>query len=145
MTLPETDLARVRRWVEARSARQSERARDQIRYELDVDDRAVTILECWPPWRADFGPEWTRFPIARLQYTKARREWRIYWRERNLEFHSYKSHHRQPTSRRSSPRSTRTPPASAVADHVATGPPPLNLRGEIQGGPPFGVTSGVIL
>jgi hypothetical protein len=75
--------------VEARSARLSERARDQIRYELDVDDRAVTILECRPPWRANFGPEWTRFPIARLRYTKARREWQIYWRDRNLKFHAY--------------------------------------------------------
>ncbi|MCB1258230.1 MAG: hypothetical protein KDB26_14055 [Microthrixaceae bacterium] len=65
--LPETDLARIRRWVEARAARLPERARDQIRYEIDVDDRAVTILECRPPWRADFGTEWTRFPIARLR------------------------------------------------------------------------------
>ena len=63
-----------------------ERARDQIRDELDVDDRAVTMLECRPPWRADFGTEWTRFPIARLRYTKTRREWQIYWRDRNLKW-----------------------------------------------------------
>src|SRR4051794_23246093 len=56
--------------------------RDQIRNEIDVDDRAVTILECRPPSRADLGPEWTRFAIARLRYTKARREWHIYWRDR---------------------------------------------------------------
>lgn len=41
------------------------------------------------PRRADFGTEWTRFPIARLRYTKARREWQIYWRDRNLKFHAY--------------------------------------------------------
>ena len=89
MTLPETDLARIRRWVDARNARLPERVRDQIRNEINVDDRAVTILECRPPWRADFGPDWTRFPIARLRYTKARREWQIYWRDRNLKFHAY--------------------------------------------------------
>jgi hypothetical protein len=89
VSLPETDLARVRRWVDARNARLSERARDQIRNEIDVDDRAVTILECRPAWRADLGTEWTRFPIARLRYTKARREWQIYWRDRNLKFHLY--------------------------------------------------------
>ena len=89
MTIPETDLARIRRWVDARAARLSERARDQIRYEMDADDRSVTILECRAPWRADFGPEWTRFPIARLRYTQTGREWQIYWRDRNLKFHAY--------------------------------------------------------
>jgi hypothetical protein len=37
--LPETDVARVRRWVADRNERLPERARDQIRYELDVDPR----------------------------------------------------------------------------------------------------------
>jgi len=46
-------------------------------------------VECRPPWRADFGPEWTRFPIARLRYTKATRLWSLYWRDRNLKFHGY--------------------------------------------------------
>jgi hypothetical protein len=87
--LPETDVARVRRWVDSRNNGFPERARGQIVYELDVDPRSVTILECRPPWRDDFGPEWTRFPIARLRYTKARREWALYWRDRNLKFHLY--------------------------------------------------------
>jgi hypothetical protein len=56
---------------------------------MDVDPRAVTIFECRPPWREDFGPHWTRFPVARLRYTKARKEWAIYWRDRNLRFHLY--------------------------------------------------------
>jgi|GEM_PF-5751702 len=28
----------------------------RFRYEMDVDPRAVTILECRTPWREDFGP-----------------------------------------------------------------------------------------
>jgi hypothetical protein len=87
--LPETDLARVRRWVDARNDGLPERARGLIRYEFDVDARSVTIVECRPPWREDFGPEWTRSPIARLRYTETRREWEIYWRDRNLKFHAY--------------------------------------------------------
>lgn len=63
--------------------------REQIRLELDVTDRTVTILECRPPWRPDYGPEWTRFPIARLRYTTLRNEWALYWRDRNLKFHEY--------------------------------------------------------
>ena len=60
-----------------------------IRYEMDVDSRSITILECRPPWREGFGTEWTRRPIARLRYTKVRRDWQIYWRDRNLKFHAY--------------------------------------------------------
>jgi len=59
-----------------------------IRYEMDVDAGAVTVL-CRPPWQGDAGSPWTRFPIARLRYTKARREWALYWRDRNLKFHLY--------------------------------------------------------
>ena len=35
------------------------------------------------------GPEWTRFPIARLRYTKATGLWSLLWRDRNLRFHAY--------------------------------------------------------
>ncbi len=28
-------------------------------------------------------------PIVRFHYTKARREWTTYWRDRNLQFHRY--------------------------------------------------------
>lgn len=87
--LPETDVTRVRQWVETRNDRLPERAVGQIRYELDVESRSLTIMECRPPWRTDMGSEWTRFPIARLRYTKTRNEWAIDWRDRNLRFHRY--------------------------------------------------------
>lgn len=87
--LPETDVARVRRWVKSRNDGLSERARSQIVYELDIADRHVTVLECRPPWRADFGPEWTRFPIVRFHYTQVRREWATFCRDRNLKFRRY--------------------------------------------------------
>ncbi len=87
--IPELDLRRVRRWVDARNDSLPERARGLIRFELDVTDRTVTILECRPPWKPEYGPEWTRFPIARLRYTKTRREWSLYWRDQNLKFHQY--------------------------------------------------------
>ncbi len=63
--------------------------REQIGYEIDLTDRTITILECRPPWRADIGTEWTRFPICRFRYTKSRKEWSLYWRDRNLKFHEY--------------------------------------------------------
>ncbi len=84
--LPETDVARVQRWCRARVP---EGVRDQVRVEVDVADRQVTIVECRPPWRADLGSEWTRFPIARLRFTKGTGMWSLFWRDRNLRFHTY--------------------------------------------------------
>jgi hypothetical protein len=63
--------------------------RAQIRCEIDVADRTITVLECRPPWRKDFCPESTRFPTCRFRYTKARKEWSLYWCDRNLKFHAY--------------------------------------------------------
>ncbi len=60
-----------------------------MRVEADVAERHVTIVECRPPWRAGLGPEWTRFPIARLRYTKANGLWSLYWRDSNSRFHLY--------------------------------------------------------
>ena len=57
--------------------------------ECDVAPRHLTIVECRPPWRQDMGTEWTRFPIARLRYTKSTKQWSLYWRDRHLRFHLY--------------------------------------------------------
>lgn len=84
--LPELDVARVQRWCRGRVP---EPVRDQVRVEVDVADRRLTIVECRAPWRADLGPEWTRFPVARLRYTKRTGLWSLYWRDRNLRFHAY--------------------------------------------------------
>lgn len=86
MALPETDVARVRRWC---AERVPEQALHQVRVECEVADRHLTIVERRAPWREDYGPEWTSFPIARLRYTKADRSWTLYWRDRNLKFHHY--------------------------------------------------------
>ena len=84
--LPELDVARVQRWCERRVPVQ---VRDQVRVECEVAARQLTIVECRAPWRDDMGSEWTRFPIARLRYTKRSGAWSLYWRDRNLRFHEY--------------------------------------------------------
>jgi hypothetical protein len=50
-----------------------------------------------PPWPKDIDEGRTRFPIARLRYTKAPKRWRLYWRDRHLRFHPY--HRLAPTPR----------------------------------------------
>ena len=88
MPLPETDVARVRRWVTEQNERIGEHI-NQMRVEMDVDARSITTFECRPPWREDFGPEWTRQEIARLRYTKAAGTWALYWSDRHSRFHRY--------------------------------------------------------
>lgn len=82
MALPETDLRRIRLWARAPVP---EHLRDELEVEADVSDRLVEVR---PPW--DGVGEHTRFPIARLRYTKSTGLWAIYWRDRNLRFHEYK-------------------------------------------------------
>ncbi len=84
--LPELDLARIRLYCQGRVPA---RLSDKIRIEVDVAGRSVTIVECRPPWTADLGPEWTRFPIARLRHVKAQGWWVLYWRDSNLRWHLY--------------------------------------------------------
>ena len=96
VSLPETDLARVRRWVAEQNERIGEHI-DEMRVEMDVDARAITIFECRPPWREDFGPEWTRQEIARLRYTKSTGVWTLYWPDRHSRFHRYEDLDPTPT------------------------------------------------
>ncbi|NLT54592.1 MAG: DUF3024 domain-containing protein [Actinomycetales bacterium] len=86
MALPELDVARVQRWC---AARIPERARHQVRLECEVTARHLTIVERRAPWREDFGPQWSSLPIARLRYTATTGTWTLYWRDRNLRFHTY--------------------------------------------------------
>ena len=55
---------------------------DELKVEADVADRHVTIVEVRLPW-GGVG-EHTRFPIARLRYTRTTGQWSIYWRDHNL-------------------------------------------------------------
>ena len=84
--LPDVDVARVQRWC---ASQVPEHLRSEIRVECDVAPRHLTICECRPPWCEDLGSDWTRFPIARLHYTKATGLWALYWRDRNLRYHRY--------------------------------------------------------
>ena len=84
--MPELDVARARRWC---AQRVPAHLRNEIRVECDIGAGHLTIVECRPPWRKDIGETWTRFPIARLRYTKAASLWSLYWRDRHLRFHLY--------------------------------------------------------
>lgn len=84
VALPETDLARIRTWCDSIWPKE---LWHEAKVEADVADRHVTIVEVRPNWMGEGDP--IRFPIARLRYTQASREWAIYWRDRHSKFHEY--------------------------------------------------------
>ncbi len=86
VVLPPLDVSAVRHYCEQRVP---PHALHQVRLELAVTSRALTIVERRAPWREDFGPEWTAHGIARLRYTATRGEWELYWRDRNARWHRY--------------------------------------------------------
>ena len=52
--------------------------RDKVRLDVEVDGNVVTIVERRPPWREDFGTEWSATPVARLRYTAKTGPWTSY-------------------------------------------------------------------
>ena len=109
MALSELDVARVQPWC---TVRVPEHARHQVRVECEIAHDTSRSSSGEPPGREDPGPEWTSFPIARLRYTAAGKSWTLYWRDRNLRFHTYEllAHAESKTS---SPKSTATLLASS--------------------------------
>ncbi|MGH3481191.1 MAG: DUF3024 domain-containing protein, partial [Nocardioidaceae bacterium] len=89
---------------------------DEVMVEADVSDRYVDIVEVRPPW--DGVGEHTRFPIARLRYTKSTGLWAIYWRDRNLRFHEYK---RKRPSKNVQGSSTTSRPVATRSSGVSRG------------------------
>ncbi len=86
MAIPETAVAAVQRFCDERVPPQ---ALHQVRLEVQVGPTALTIVERRAPWRPDYGPEWSTFPIARFRYTARTKLWTLYWRDRNLAFRLY--------------------------------------------------------
>ena len=90
MALPETDLARIKKWCDSIWPKHMW---GQAKVEADVAPSHVTIVEVRPDWIG--GPVPTRFPIARLRDMKTTGPWAISRRGRNLNFHEYQ--HKQPS------------------------------------------------
>ena len=63
--------------------------RDQIRLEASLRGNAIMIVERRPPWREEFGPEWTTQRIARFLYDPATATWSIWWADRNGRWLTY--------------------------------------------------------
>lgn len=84
--IPDLDLRKIHKYA---SRVVPSEFQDQIRMEVEVRGKTVTIVECRPPWREDFGPDWTRQGIARLKFDTASSEWTLYWSDSNSRWHIF--------------------------------------------------------
>lgn len=65
MAITEIDRKRIETWCDGRIPA---RLRDQIQVVAAFRGNSAAIIETRPPWREDFGPEWTRIRIAKLVF-----------------------------------------------------------------------------
>ena len=84
--LPESDLELIAHYCESETP---DEMRDQARVEFRTRGSTVTIVECRPPWREDFGPEWTEQEMARMKFNAESLGWTLYWFDSNSKAHRY--------------------------------------------------------
>jgi Protein of unknown function (DUF3024) len=84
--IPDLDLRRIRKYA---AAVVPPEIQDQIRMEVDIRGKTVTIVECRAPWREDMGLEWSRGGVARMKFDATTNEWRLYWMDSNERWHIY--------------------------------------------------------
>ena len=92
--MPDLALAAIRNYCENKIPVQH---RNELRIEFDVRGKNVTIYECRPPWHPDYGPDWTRQPVAQLRYRPEDHHWQLYSADRHSRWHRYTRS--QPTPR----------------------------------------------
>jgi hypothetical protein len=60
-----------------------------VRVECEIDRSYLTVVERRAPWRPDFGPGWTRLPIAPAVLYQGLQDMDALLPDRNLRFHRY--------------------------------------------------------
>jgi hypothetical protein len=84
--IPDLDLRKIHKYA---SRVVPPDFQDQIRMEVDIRGKTVTIVECRPPWGEDSGREWTRQGVARMKFDSANNEWTLYWSDSNSRWHIF--------------------------------------------------------
>jgi hypothetical protein len=88
--LAEIELARVHKAMDPFMQRRRPPA--HIRPDLDLGSRvtgqSVEIFEIRPVWRGRTD-EKHESPVAKATYVRSRRVWRVFWRHRDMKWHSY--------------------------------------------------------
>ena len=82
----ERGLAAAELFCETRSP---DEFRDKVRVTCSRRGNAVTIFEERPPWRPDYGPDWTQLKVAQLRFDDAAGTWSLYSRDSREKWWAY--------------------------------------------------------
>lgn len=80
MPIPGTDRATIAAWC---SARIPVEHTEEISVVAEFRGNSVNIVELRPPWREDFGPDWSRQRIANLTRHESSGAWTLRSTDRN--------------------------------------------------------------
>jgi len=90
MSIPDTEMARVRKRLKAFCDRVPTHARGQVWYDWRVRGNQVTVAEKRPAWWEDAAPgQVTSHEFVRFQYDPTTYRWMLKWSDRNGRFHPY--------------------------------------------------------
>jgi hypothetical protein len=84
--IPDLDLQRIREYAAQVVPTEFQ---NQIRMDVDIRGKTVTIVECRPPWREDLGREWSRQGVARMKFDTTSKKWTLYWSDSNGRWHIF--------------------------------------------------------
>ena len=90
MPLPTEDVRLVEAFVIELNAGMPPHVSSQLRYRLDTDRNALTVVESRAVDPEQPAGDWFDVFVARLRFTRSR-GWELYWPDRDSEFHLYES------------------------------------------------------
>jgi hypothetical protein len=90
MPLPAQDVRLVSAFVAQLNADMPPHAASQLRYRLDTDRNAATIVECRAVDPEQPAGDWFEVFVARLRFTRSG-GWALYWPDRDSKFHLYEA------------------------------------------------------
>ena len=85
-TSPEEALSAVDLYCESRTPQE---LRDEIKLECSRRGNSISIVERRPPWKPEYGPEWTSMLIAQLRFDPKSARWSLHWRDSSDRWHRY--------------------------------------------------------
>lgn len=80
MAMPEQAITLVGAYSASRTPAD---LRGEIRIESVKRGNAITIVERRPPWKPEYGPEWSKTKVAQLRYDEAHGTWALYCSDSN--------------------------------------------------------------
>ena len=87
MPIPNDQLDKAIRALTAYCDAVPEHSRGRIRFGFRVEGNAIVLFESHPHFQD--RRRWIDSPVAKFRYLLSRKEWHLFWRDRNLKWRTY--------------------------------------------------------